>query len=222
MNILREIRKFRQRSLKAKIILLFIFTTMLIVNTYAWFVTTKDVSTSGLTGEVNPWNVEFFIRGEEVKESYTFSIDKLYPGMEEFNDNIYIRNSEERKSSIKYKITSVKLFGEEIIESLKEENEIVEQNKTIKVFSNKSKYPFTVTCTYDKNEVVGKYENEEKTPNAFAVANLKIEWNYENRTDELDTSIAKDSYDYYQNYQSGNEGVVSALQIVLQIEASAA
>lgn len=221
MNILREMRKFKQRSLKARVILLFLFALMLIINTYAWFVTTKEADVTGIKGEVKPWDVEFYIKGEEVKNSYTFTIDKLYPGMQEFNENIYIRNAEERKSSLSYKIISVKLFGEEIIESLKQENEITEQNNTIKVFSNKTKYPFTVVCTYDKKQLIGKYESDEKTPDSVANLNLKINWDYDNKTDELDTNIGKDSYQYYQNYQANENEIISALQIIVEIEANA-
>ena len=82
MNILREIRRIKKRSVPARILLITIFSVILIINTYAWFNANEPVNMSGLEANITPWDVRYYVDDKEVlDETVTFTIDQLYPGM---------------------------------------------------------------------------------------------------------------------------------------------
>ena len=82
MNILREIRKTKEKSMPIRIIVTLMFCAVFIVNTYAWFAMNKEVNLSGLTGEVTSWDVSYYVEDEEIlDETATFLINEAYPGM---------------------------------------------------------------------------------------------------------------------------------------------
>ena len=116
MNILREFRRVKKRSMASRVRLMVLFFVILIVNTYAWFNIEKKVNFKGLEGEVIPWDVAYYINGEQILDTdYIFTIDELYPGMPDREDIVHIYNLSTTSSSIKYEIVSVKLFGQEVL-----------------------------------------------------------------------------------------------------------
>lgn len=208
MNILREVRRFNNKSMPLRIISILIFSVISIVTTYAWFSSQKDVKLGGLTGDVISWDVTYFVNGvERFDETATFTIDQLYPGMEDWGDTVHIYNIGESSTGIDYQVVSVKVFGEEVLPSLT----LGVSGKTTTIFAGDESYPFKVSYTYDKDYMKEKYIDDATTPEAHAKLTLNVEWDYEipdnadttnadeslNR-DNLDTQFGKNAYAYYQ------------------------
>ena len=223
MNILREFRRVKKRSIATRIKLLLLFSVILIVNTYAWFSADKDVDLKGLEGDVTSWDVAYYVNDEEIlNQNVTFTIDELYPGMPEREDIVHIYNLGTSSTSIKYELISIKVFGQEILEKLQEEGGIQTSGTTINLFADDTAYPFNVSYTYDKTRLDGKYVDDESTPNAMATFKFNSSWIYEGigtaeeneAKDILDTKFGKDAYSYYQDE---NNDPSKAIEITVKI-----
>lgn len=213
MNLLREIRRVKKRSVPARIMLLLSFSVIFIITTYAWFSTQKDVNIGGLKGYTTAWDVSYYINEDEnriLDEIATFTIDEFYPGMPDRTDVVHIYNLGTASTNIKYELISVKVFGQEVLDTLKTTGEIQTDTttNTTNLFSKDTAYPFKISYTYDKDYLNGQYINVETTPNAKATFQLHVNWDYdvENGNDSqnaakdvLDTKFGKDAYEFYQD-----------------------
>lgn len=220
MNCLRELRKFKKKSVIAKIRILILLAAMLIGSSYAWFVSKTSNRITGIRQKVVTWDVEYSVDDEEIQEKYvTVEIDEFFPGMEELEKKIVVRNLSETKSFVTYQIVSIKLFGEEILEELEASGNITAAGTTQNLFSVKKDYPFNAGYYYDKDSLDGLYVDDISTPDAYATCTFFVNWDYERtgdgmsieENDILDTKFGKKAYDYY---QKGND---SALEISMKI-----
>lgn len=226
MNILREIRRIKKRSVPARILLITIFSVILIINTYAWFNANEPVNMSGLEANITPWDVRYYVDDKEMlDESVTFTIDELYPGMPDREDIVRIYNMSTTSTSIKYELTSVKVFGQEVLDQLKENNMIQTDGNTVHIFADDTEYPFDISYTYDKTRLDGEYKDDETTPNAGATFKYQASWEYQgNGTEDenlakdiLDTKFGKGAYEYYQDEANDPS---KAIEITVKITSS--
>ena len=211
MNVLRELRKLKRKSVIAKLRILVLLGVLLIGSTYAWFLyNLEPPSVSGIVIKPEKWDVEYRIDDttidlEKTKE-VVIAIDEFYPGMTAFEKNVIVRNFTPKKSSIKLEVASVKLFGEEIVEELKTTGNIVEAGMGQSIF-NTEDYPFNAGFSYDKNVIEGMYEDDISTPEATAKLTLYANWTYERESqtktkeenDILDTKFGERAYEYYKS-----------------------
>lgn len=217
MNVFRELRKINSRNVIIKTRLICIFSFMLIVSSYAWFLTIREVEISGIEGKVVGWDVEYYIDENMVENEYTFTTQDFYPGMENISETVKIYNTGETASNIDFEIVSVKMFGEEIYQQLLTDNEITKTANQIKLFDNAEKYPFNISYTLDKTYLPDQYIDETST-NAIATMNLNISWEYDGTTqkDILDTEFGSKAYNYYKL----NPDATEVLEIKMKITAS--
>lgn len=122
MNILREVRRVRNKSWPVRILLLLGFCVIFVVTTYAWFSTQRNVTLGGLYGETIPWDVSYYIKPDDeedetqmLDETAVFTIEEFYPGMPSREDMVHVYNLGAASSKIKYELISVKVFGQEIL-----------------------------------------------------------------------------------------------------------
>ena len=109
MNILRELRKFKRKSVLVKLQVLLLFSIMLIASTYAWWQLPKT-GFNGVQGTIESWDIEYSIDDNKIlEEEVVISVDDFQPGMMDFEKTISIRNLGALESKIKYQLTSVKL-----------------------------------------------------------------------------------------------------------------
>lgn len=226
MNILREFRRAKKRSVASRVRLVMIFSVILIVNTYAWFNINEGVKVGGLEADITPWDVTYYVDGKEILDTdYTFTIDELYPGMPNREDTVHIYNLTTTSSRINYEITSVKVFGHEVLEQLQTDGGIQTNGNTVNLFADDTVYPFNVSYTYDKTRIDGVYENDTTTPDAGAMVKFNVSWTYQGTgtdnenlaKDILDTKFGKDAYNYYQNEDNDS---TKAIEIVVKITSS--
>lgn len=237
MNILREVRRVSNKSMPVRIIFLLAFAVMFIVTTYAWFSTQKDIDLGGLEGGVTSWDVSYIVNEDEdvtLDRTYAFELEQLYPGMTPYEEYVHIYNIGEASTNIDYKLVSVKVFGQEVISQLDStvrETTITDENgvqKTVyqtTLFSGDSTYPFSISYTYDKNYLNGKYDEDDPvtSESAHATLTFNASWEYEG-DDTLDTQFGKDAYEYY--YPNGVDDLTvvndpsKAIEIQVKITSS--
>lgn len=224
MNVLRELRKFKTKSALAKIRILILLAVMLVVSTYAWFYVDKDVGVSNIRGVVTEWDVEYSIDDVIITtEEIVIACDEFYPGMDPFEKKIKTSNKTETGADIKYELKSVKLFGVEILEDLKNTGNVTEAGTTINVFATEE-YPFNAGFYYDR-DVIGGIDpiTGLPTPNSHAELTVFANWSYTRESvtktitenDELDTQYGEDAYQYYQDETLSER--YSPLEIVINI-----
>ena len=136
MNILRELRKFKRRSVLVKLQILLLFSIMLIASTYAWW-RVPQAEIWNIRATVETWDVEYNIDDTTIlDEEVTISVDDFQPGMDDFQKTVSIRNLGTKGSKITYELTSVKLFGQEVLSDLQANNEIRLAGNTTNLFVN--------------------------------------------------------------------------------------
>lgn len=223
MNILRELRRAKKKSMATRVILISIFSVILIVNTYAWFSSSKNVTINGLEGQITSWDVAYYVDGKEIlDQDVAFTIDELYPGMPNREDVVHIYNLGKTSTRIKYEIKSIKVYGKEVLDQIQAEGGIQTSGNTTNLFADDTKYPFNVSYTYDRTRLDGTYVDDESTPNAGATFKFNASWIYEGTgtadeneaKDILDTKFGKDAYSYYQNEANDK---TKAIEIIVKI-----
>ena len=221
MNILRELRKFKRKSVLVKLRILLLLAVMLIMSTYAWWRLTP-VEVSNLTVISDSWDVDFKLENEDVieEEEIVISVDNFQPGMDDFEKIIRVRSFGTKDTEISYELTSVKFFGEEVLAQLEEDGEILLAGTTVNLFVNseEEKYPFEIMYTYDKKNIQGIYVDDETTPESVAKLKIYASWDYNQGKDALDTEIGKRVYEYYSDPSNNLEEI---LQFSVKITAKA-
>ena len=224
------LRKLRRK--KINVILLFILSVVLVLQTYAWFNFYRDVEVTGLSADISAWNLQFFVGNEEIMSNeYVLEIDDFYPGMEDIDRRVDIYNiGNDNKSNIKYEVESIQMFGYEIlnndtvgeiVEKVDEEGNtykecdlfgnssstLFDEESTNYPFSLRYPVPFKLTYSYNKDEL--GIENEE----AIGWFKLHFEWKNEEDNNEEDTKLGNLAYKYYQE----NPEDKAAIKINLKI-----
>ena len=121
MKILRILRRK-----KIKLSFIFLFLLVFIFNTYAWMRTDRNTQAGSLTLNVDDWSVAFIIENEEITtEEYTFEIPEFHPGITPIEKVIDVYNIGEANSFLKYEITEIYMYGEQIYNIADEDGNLV-------------------------------------------------------------------------------------------------
>ena len=94
---------------KIKIRNLIILILLLVFNAYAWFVYTTRVSLD-LSAHVSSWDVQFVAKDGGVSSDMIIKVEKVYPGMEDFEKIIEVQNRGEVNVELSYEIESVRIM----------------------------------------------------------------------------------------------------------------
>jgi len=214
------LRILRRRKIRLSFI--FILLLFFIVNSYAWISYDRTTESGALTAKVSSWAVEFVVDNEALtEEEYTFEIEEFYPGIEPISKKIMVYNIGAGQSSLEYKITDIYLYGKQILRNEIEEGLFVAETAgeettdaatgytTANVFGNSGatifnsanvnygfflRYPtpFTISYTYDKNQIEGSDGSE----SSKAWMSLNFAWYNDEANNEEDTKLGNMAYDY--------------------------
>lgn len=187
---------------KIKIRNIIILILLLIFNTYAWFLYATKVS-SGLSAHVSSWNVEFTTGEGEIVTNIVIEVEKIFPGMENYEKNIVVNNKGEIKAILEYEIQTLKIM---------DETYVIGEDITQEELKNKleNEYPFKINITMDETQL-----NNGSGPGNF---NIKIEWPFESGNDELDTLWGNKAYEYY-SANPGEKSIEMQIKLIAkQIE----
>ena len=169
---------------KIKIRNLVILLLLLTFNTYAWFIYVSKVSTE-LTVSVSSWNVEFSTSGGEASKELIIDVGQIYPGMEDFEEIIEVRNKGQTKAKLSYEIKSLKIMDE--FYEVTEDSGLTSENIENKI---DTEYPFKISVEMDDSGLAVR--------DGIGIFRIKVVWPYESGNDELDTLWGNKAYEFYE------------------------
>lgn len=170
---------------KIKIRNLIILIILLVFNAYAWFVYATRASLD-LSTHVSSWNVEFISGNEEITTNIEIVVDRIYPGMNEFEKTIEVHNKGETPAILTYEIKSLKIMDE--FYEVSEESGLTSDELEDKI---KNEYPFKININANNNSLI-----QENQKGNFQIT---VDWPYESGDDELDTYWGNKAYDFYES-----------------------
>ena len=206
-----------KKGLTVKTVLLLLVT--LIINTYAWFIYISTVNAS-ISMHIKNWDIQF--SDNVVDESFNFNVERIYPGMDDAEQLITIRNNGETDGKLQCAITSFKIF-EETYELGTEYDDghggTIQYTSADLLNMITSNYPFTITLSVDGTEYIAGTEIPIGTTDTVNVL-FKVVWPYETGTteteissnDEIDTYWGKKAYSY--TYSTGEY----AIEVTMRLE----
>lgn len=154
-DLISERRKARKKVIIRSVLLI---SFLLIVNTFAWF---TYISRAGVTlsGSVVNWDVTFLEENNVIKE-INIDITDMKPGMIPFEKEIVINNGGDIDATLKYRIESLTLLGQELLQK--------NQAETIESINNS--YPFKLELSSSSSTIPIK---------GSANVKLGLIWDYE-------------------------------------------
>ncbi len=220
-------KKFASKKIKEalKIRTVIILLLTLIVNTYAWFIYISTVST-GLNIHVKSWEFEFSM-DDKIDDVVLFA-EELYPGMNEVKQTITATNKGETEANLSYTITSIKIFGEDILEG----KDSVDAEGFKELLKD---YPFDIQIKMVSKDGIEFDVNNPMQKGDEVQIEFTLNWEYQRgedtntveENDVKDTDIGKKAYDYYNKLNGTEEGEdpgdtskMSAIEIIVHIEAT--
>lgn len=186
---------------KIKIKNLLILILILTFNTYAWFVYTTKVSLD-LGVHVSSWDVQFVAKDGGISSLMEIKIENAYPGMEDFEETIEVKNRGEVNVNLSYEIKSIKIMDELIVPS--EENGITSNDIEQKI---KNEYPFKIEIQKDDSLLMQGQDD--------GMFRITVKWPFESGNDEKDTEWGEKAYEFYRN---NSENDFIELKLLLKAE----
>ena len=170
---------------KIKIRNLIILILLLVFNAYAWFVYTTRVSLD-LSAHVSSWDVQFVAKDGGVSSDMIIKVEKVYPGMEDFERIIDVQNRGEVNVELSYEIESARIMDETIEKN--DETGVTSESIEEKL---KNDYPFKINIVKDDSDLI--------TGSGNGSFKITVVWPYESGDDEADTNWGRKAYEYYEN-----------------------
>ena len=139
-----DILKIMFKRVRLRTLILLIITSA--ATSFAWFIYSTKVTT-GLTAHIESWHIMFTSSDNELSEYVDFTIPNLYPGMDDYSDQIEIENKGERSASVTYEVTTIRVI---------DTTYTVYGNITIDYLIDRLEnyYPFHITLDLE-NETIG-------------------------------------------------------------------
>lgn len=156
-----------------------------------------EVATS-MEAHITSWNVEFVTGDGEVITNIEINLDRIYPGMETYEENINVFNKGESKVTLDYEFKSITVLGEKIEAG---------EDLTSEDLENKIKndYPFRINVSKEDENMVGEIGE-----GSFRIT---VEWPFESGNDELDTQWGNKAYEYY-SLNPGKESLHIEMKLI--------
>lgn len=154
-EIIRKKRKSRKKVIVRSVLLV---AFLLAINTFAWF---TYISRAGVTlsGSVVNWDVTFLEETNVIKE-IEIDITDMKPGMVPFEKEIVINNGGDIDAQLNYRIESLTLLGQELLQD----------NQDEAINSIKNDYPFKLELTSSSTIIPVKGSSHVK---------IGLKWDYE-------------------------------------------
>lgn len=191
-KIIKILKKIKLRNL-------IILVILLTFNTFAWFIYATRVSLD-LTTHVSSWNVEFVSGTEEITTNIEISLDRIYPGMDNFERTIEVHNKGETAAKLDYEIKYLKIMDE--VFEVNEDTGITSDEIEEKM---KTEYPFKININAGDNSII-----EENQQGGFKIS---VSWPFESGNDTLDTLWGNKAYEYY-SLNPGTQSIVLKLELI--------
>ena len=172
-------------------------------NTYAWFVFQTKVS-GKITAHIEAWNVIFKAGADETVSTVQFDVDKIYPGMEDYSQEITAQNDGEKEATVTYIIQSITILGQTYTN---------EDGTDLSELISSTTYPFHISISIDNTTMAAG--------NGSSHIVISVTWPFEQGTDENEIS-QKDALDTYWGglaadyYQTNPDSPSISMQVELR------
>ena len=160
---------------------------LLTSNSFAWFIYMNKID-SDINVRVKAWNVSFRFDNETMTDYINFSVDEIYPGMDDFEQVLSVTNDGDVAAKLSYEIISINIFGKDY--SVLEDN--ITSSDLNDVLTNR--YPFKISITSDSETIASN--------GGMANFIVRVVWPYEsyddygNINDEVDTYLGNQAYQF--------------------------
>ena len=184
---------------KIKLRTIIILILILAFNTYAWFIYATKVSME-LNVHVSSWNVEFTTGDGETITNILIEVERIYPGMENFEKTIDVHNKGETRATLNYNIKSLKVLDQTYIVTEGSgitSDEIYEKMET--------EYPFKIKIEKDDTNLLNG--------TGSGLFKITVEWPFESGDDELDTLWGNKAYEYY-SLNPGQKSILLNIELI--------
>lgn len=195
-----EKKKKRKRKIlgRVKLRTLFLLAITLASNSFAWFIYSTKVSNS-ITARVKSWNVNFEVgSGGETEEFIEINVDSLYPGMNEYKEELTASNSGETPARIYYEVISANVLGDDLLGTGRTSEEIIN--------GLRNDYPFKIDFSIS-NTVISALGGKE-------IISITVSWPYESGNDADDTMWGNRAYDFHKTNPD-----IASINLVVKITA---
>lgn len=195
-----EKKKKRKRRIlgRVKLRTLFLLAITLASNSFAWFIYSTKVSNS-ITARVKSWNVNFEVgSGGETEEFIEINIDSLYPGMNEYKEELTASNSGETPARISYEVIAASVLGDDLLGTGRTSEEIIN--------GLRNDYPFKIDFSIS-NTVISALGGKE-------IISITVSWPYESGNDASDTRWGNRAYDFHKTNPD-----IASINLVVKITA---
>jgi len=196
---------------KIKISHLIILISLLVANSYAWFIYI-DTVTNKIDVHVKSWKIDFFDGSQPVTDYVEITAEEVYPGMTDFENEVYVHNYGETAATVGFTVLEADILGTvyRTVEGKQEDGDTLDGDEltsaqVVSMLAND--FPFTITLALDETSIVAQ--------TGVATFSATIEWPYESGDDELDTQWGTDAYDFIHN-NPGDPCIRLEIKIVIQ------
>ena len=169
---------------KIKIQTLLVLIVILSFTSYAWFVYISKVS-AGLSAHVEAWQVTFAVDDEEI-HNLTIDVGRIYPGMDDFTQEIRIVNNGEIDGEISFEVTKMIVLG-----TTYEASGSVTTADLTSMLQNDFPFSIDIQVSGENNNVI--------PAGATRSVNVSLVWPFEG-DDDVDTKWGEDAYEYYKTH----------------------
>lgn len=192
MKLKKKLKNFKKCFKKIRPIHVLILIFLLMFNTYAWFIYATEVST-GLSVHVRSWKILFKNDDNPIVDYINIDVNNIYPGMEDYTNELKAYNLSESKAKVSYEILSARILDKEYksVEGYLYENlEVPEDVMTSLELAEmlKTKFPFKLEISIG-NEILDAQVG-------ITTYTIKLYWPYESGDDEVDTYWGNRAYEY--------------------------
>lgn len=140
---------------------------------------------SGVTAHVKSWNIIFSTEDNKIEEYVEFSIPSIFPGMDDYSDNITIYNNGEHLAHVSYEIVEAEILGVNYrIDGTTLTSDMLENTLA-------RDFPFSITLDISNKELT--------SGTGVSIFSINVKWPYESGNDALDTYWGVKSYEYSSN-----------------------
>ena len=146
----------------------------------------KEEDEDNKSAHVSSWDVQFVAKDGGVSSDMIIKVEKVYPGMEDFEKIIEVQNRGEVNVELSYEIESVRIMDETIEKN--DETGVTSESIEEKL---KKDYPFKINIVKDDSNLI--------TGSGNGSFKITVVWPYESGDDEADTNWGRKAYEYYEN-----------------------
>jgi len=183
-KIVKVLKKIKLRNI-------IVLMLLLIFNTYAWFVYNTRISMD-LSVHVSSWEIRFENEDNQISNYMYVAVERAYPGMQQFEKEVTVRNGGEISAQLDYEIESLFIMGDSY-DTTDEESDLTSEDLEDQL----DEYPFKINIYKDDTHL-------NSANGGTGLFRVTVDWPYESGDDELDTYWGNRAYEYYSLHPGTN------------------